>query len=483
MSLPYRLTGLFLGAGASLEVGMPLVWELTEELKALLTVDKLRALNGGWRLQGTGYPDAVMEDFVSVLVIPEMHYESLLGYLETQAVRNLSMRQPYLGLYAFLVEVVYQILRLRHTLNVDLIDHNLSWLEGIARLTQANAPLWIFSLNHDLVMECLAAKYGIPLHSGFGSGTITLPRRDATGRKIGELKAETVTEIQLASGMNFPQPGVEGINLLKIHGALDVFAYRDGKDFAKLLPEEQTVRSIIEMLRIAQDELLYVNPQRPYPIKTTNEITYADDDGVMQFLQRSLVAGAHKFDNRISQVLPKSFLMHFESHINFVSTLICIGYGFGDLHINQVLRDWLERDAERRLEIASPTASVPPFVSHLAPQVTAFPEAASDYLDKRTGVTRTRGELLERRLGVWRRANRKNPDAPEQFAAFMRERQAASVRGALERIGSQFRDDGSLRLAGQEATPEEWVRRLIRENELGHEDLLEAFLVAHERNK
>jgi hypothetical protein len=39
------LTGLFLGAGASYEVAMPLVWELTNEIKAWLTPDKLRALN------------------------------------------------------------------------------------------------------------------------------------------------------------------------------------------------------------------------------------------------------------------------------------------------------------------------------------------------------------------------------------------------------------------------------------------------------
>jgi hypothetical protein len=37
-----ELTGLFLGAGFSYEVGMPLVWELTSELKETLT-----ALSGG----------------------------------------------------------------------------------------------------------------------------------------------------------------------------------------------------------------------------------------------------------------------------------------------------------------------------------------------------------------------------------------------------------------------------------------------------
>ena len=61
------------------------------------------------------------------------------------------------------------------------------------------------------------------------------------------------------------------------------------------------------------------------PVKATNEITYADEQGVMQFLRRSLLAGAYKFDNRHSQVLPKHILRQFEANINYLSTLVCIG--------------------------------------------------------------------------------------------------------------------------------------------------------------
>jgi len=50
------ITGLFLGAGASLELGMPLTSDLTAELLAWRTPDKLLGFNRGWRLQGGGYP-------------------------------------------------------------------------------------------------------------------------------------------------------------------------------------------------------------------------------------------------------------------------------------------------------------------------------------------------------------------------------------------------------------------------------------------
>jgi hypothetical protein len=480
MTEPIRLTGLFLGAGASVEVGMPLVWELTEKLKNDLTPPKLRELNAGWRVQGTGYPDPVIEDFVSVLVRDEMHYESLLGYLEMQSRRFLPLLQPYHGLYSLIVEVVYHILRLRHALCLDMIERNLGSLEGIAKLAQTNSPLWIFSLNHDVVIECLAAKYGVTLHSGFDSGVITFPRRNRSGQKIGELRAESLTEAQLATGLNFPQLGAHGINLLKIHGALDVFACRDGKDFAKLLPDESTVRSTIDMLRVAEEELLYIDPLRPYPVKTTNEITYADETGVMQFLRRTLVAGTHKFDNRHSQVLPQGFLKQFESNINFVSTLICIGYSFGDLHINQVLRDWLERSADRRLEIVSPEASVPSFLLHLSPQVKLFSKAASDFLDDRTGIVRSRRELLERRLGRWFRKKRKDLDAQQKFLSFMYERQSASIRSSIEKVCGVLRKDGSLDIEGSETAARQLAQELLAENEIGYEELVESFLSAHE---
>jgi hypothetical protein len=112
------LTGLFLGAGASYEVRLPLVWELTTELKNWLTPDKLHSLNLWWRAQGRGYPDVVIEDVARTLSIPVLHYESILGYLETQYRRQLRFQQEYHGLYSWLVEMVYHVLYLRHIKNV-----------------------------------------------------------------------------------------------------------------------------------------------------------------------------------------------------------------------------------------------------------------------------------------------------------------------------------------------------------------------------
>jgi hypothetical protein len=446
-----HLTGLFLGAGASYEVGMPLVWDLTEELKRWLTPEKLRQLNVVWRAQGGGHPDQVIEDFVSVLQRHELHYESLLGYLETQYRRHQPNQQDYHGLYSWLVQMVYYILYARHVNNPGFIARHLSLYAGIRALAERNTPLWVFSLNHDLIVEAIAADFGIPIHSGFNAQTIALPRRDKSGKKIGELRAHVLGEQELEKGaLYFPNPPVEGIYLVKIHGALDVFTFNEGRDLLKLAPSENTPASILEALRAANEELFFPVPGAPMGrAHAMNEIAYADDTGEMQFLRRTLLAGAYKFDERHHQVLPRSMLKQFRDNINFVSRLLCVGYGFGDLHINAVIRQWLEFTSARHLEIVSPSASgIPPFLLHVAPQVTVVKSGAADYFDAVGEITRTRREKLEKRLEAYARRHGKEHTS-KKMAAF----QTTDLRRVYSAMFESFRGTFGRRADATEGSP------------------------------
>jgi hypothetical protein len=102
-----QLTGLLIGAGASYELGIPLVWDLTRELRAWLTPQKLTDLNRGWRTQGSGHSDVVINDLASVLAMPGMHCEAILGHLETQFRRVSPVQHKYHALYSWLVEILY----------------------------------------------------------------------------------------------------------------------------------------------------------------------------------------------------------------------------------------------------------------------------------------------------------------------------------------------------------------------------------------
>ena len=461
-----NLTGLLLGAGASYDLGMPLLSELTDELKSWLTPDKLRYLNRHWRRGGSefAYPDDVIEDVATVLQREDMHYEAILGHLQVQSQRQSDESQSYSGLYMFLSDITYALLQERHLLNTNYIERNIRYLDGIKRLAERNNPLWIFSLNHDLIIECFAADAGIPLKSGFTEETIRLPRRSPSGTLVGHLAANVLPEDVLKRrGLPFLNTGQMGINLLKVHGSLDVFTFRDGKDALKLLPNGEGIQGVMSSLRIANQELKYLEPRWPGgAITSRNEIVFADESGEMQFLQRSLLAGAHKFDSRHHQVIPNELLLYFSSNLKYLSTLVCIGYGFGDYHINQVMRDWLESSSERNLTIVSPTATqIPNQLLHLAPQVELVESDCTDYLDQAGGIARTRFEQTARRFGAWKRE--KGTEADARVDAFLQEERNHYIERAVEWAKKLPMRDGDVDLEALDTTIEELTRAGIAE--------------------
>lgn len=456
-----KSTGLLIGAGASYELGMPLVWELTTELKTWLTAEKLRRFNAGWRKQGGGHPDAVIEDFVSVLERADLHYEALLGYLETQWQRQGAFAQDYHGLYSWLVQMTYHLLYARQINNADYLANHLPLFDGIRSFTDGGKTLRVFSLNHDVMIEALASRLGIPLHSGFGPATITFPLRDATGVLKGRLSAAVLDEATIERGaMPFPNPPEPGIYLLKIHGALDVFTFNDGKDLLKLMPVGDGVKGVIDALRAANEDLRYIHPGLSGgQVSALNEIAYADDDGVMQFLRRTLLAGAYKFDVRSSQVLPVRMLEHFRANLNFVERLVCIGYGFADLHINTVLREWLDFSADRSLEIVNPGISeIPASLLHLAPQITLSQSGAAEWFDAEAGIERPQNEIVLKRVAAAMRklGLKRGQKASEEYFAQRQQnatdRLIADVTGLLKvrgkaDLGSIIKDAGTDKFA------------------------------------
>lgn len=477
-----KLAGLFLGAGATCEVGMPLVWDLTAELKSWLTPDKLRSLNVGWLAQGNGHRAETIDHLVRLLENPSLHYEAILGSLETEYRRlgaSRSAQLEYHALYSWLIELVYHLFYFRHVNNQSFFERALPTLDGIADFEAKNAPLWIFTLNHDLMVECFAAMRGLTVNCGLGKEAITLPRRDERGRKIGTLRAEAISCADIDKGVRpFLRHGDRGINLLKIHGGLDQFTFRDGKDLLRILPDEASVAGVLGALRAANEDLLYVH--RGERAKACNEIAYADDDGEMQFLRRTLLSGAFKFDARRDQVLPKKTLDHFRANLNWVTNLVCIGYGLGDEHINKVLRDWLETTSERRIEIVDPfIKSIPPWLLHVASQVTIVKSGGSDYLDKCAGVVRTRSEIVAKKLTSYARSLSKG-SVQAELQAFVASHQESLLRHFVEKVqGLPLKPDGDLDLDQIGMTPEEFAKKLLAEQGVADtDDLLEAFLAS-----
>ena len=368
---------------------MPLRADLNAELLAWLSPASLRRLNETWRARGFGRPDAVIEDVAGLLTEETFDYEAVLAHLEARYLDDAreGFAEAYHALYAWLAQIVYQMLYRRQVERRDSYREGLQYFEGIVPLAQGNRPLWIFSLNHDVLIECIAALFGIEINCGFSQATITLPCRNASGAVIATLNAELLTDVEMASGkLPFCVPGWPGINLLKLYGALDVFALGQSRDLIRLKPNEETFDAIIDALQIANEGLLdaaLTASLVPDALAIPNQIPYVDGNQQPQTLIRSLRASAARLTDAFPQLTQRRRLEYFRGSLAGVDRLVAIGYGGGDAEVNEIVREWLEGSAHRRLEIVLPgSPQLPPFLLAQVDQVELTPASATTYLER-----------------------------------------------------------------------------------------------------
>lgn len=372
---------------------MPLRADVNAEILAWLSPISLRRLNDTWRTRGFGYPDEVIEDVTHFLTEEQFDYEALLAHLEGCYLEDAreGFAQAYHGLYAYVAQAVYQLLYRRQVERRNSYREGLQYFEGIVPLARQHRPLWIFSLNQDVLVECIAALFGIEVNCGFSQRTISLPCRNAAGEVIATLAAEVLTESEMASGqLPFCKPGWPGINLLKLHGALDVFRLGDSNDLVRIKPKEDTFDAIIDALQIANEGLLDATLAAtlvPEAMAVTNKIPYVDSNGQPQVLGRTLLASAARLTDPYPQLMQRRRLEYFRGSLTQVDHLTAIGYSMSDIEANEevngIVREWLEAAGHRRLEIVLPgKPQIPPFLLPLAGQVALTPASATTYLER-----------------------------------------------------------------------------------------------------
>jgi len=368
---------------------MPLRADLNAEILAWLSPPSLRKLNDTWRTRGFGHPAEVIEDVVRFLSDEEFDYEAVLAHLEA---RYLDDARPgfaaaYHALYAWLAQIVYQMLYKRQVERRNSYREGLQYFEGIMPLVRQHRPLWIFSLNHDVLVECIAALFGIEINCGFSQKTIALPCRNAEGAVIATLTAEVLTDAEMASGtLPFCKPGWPGINLLKLHGALDMFVLGQSRDLIRLRPDDETFDAIIDALQIANEGLLEATLLArlvPDALAVTNQVPYLDANDQPQFLGRTLRASADHLTDPFPQLMHRRRLEYFRGSLSHVDRLVAIGYSMRDVEVNEIVGEWLEASGQRRLEIVLPgIAQLPPFLQPLVGQVELTPASATTYLER-----------------------------------------------------------------------------------------------------
>jgi len=373
------MKALFIGAGATYDCGMPLVWELTAEIRRWLTPEKLTLFNENWRCQGGGWSAEVVCTLISLLENKSLHYENIIGAIEVECSRerDKEKRQEYYAVLGFLLQAVYGLLLERQVVNARFALSALDDFTSLKEMAEENKPLWVFSLNHDCIIEMLATKTDIPLKSGFNEDIcLTMKTVDGSPQKIA---FERLSRSSIDSNsFDFFRHGEFGINLVKLHGSLDIFGQGDEVNYLKVKPLGNDPESYATQLklidRINRDISLRDR------VVCTNENVYEDENGEIQFLRKSLLSGAHKFTKKLSQIAPSEFLSLFKGNLNYADELICIGYSFGDKHVDEQIIEWMSFLKSRKLTIVNPgIKDCPDKMKHLSNQVYCNGVGAADY--------------------------------------------------------------------------------------------------------
>lgn len=330
---------------------MPLVWEFTNELR----VNVLKQLDT--TLFDFRKSPALRPQLEAILSNPTLHYEQMIGELEALCLRRGPDQAAALNATRQLIDCVQILLTEDQLLTTGMLRVKMPDYAGIAGLATLNPGLDVFTLNHDVVFEEICRFHCVPYRDGFFDSPV--PRY----QQIGHFKTLTKTQMDCAN-LNFFDRSTYGLNLIKLHGSIDFFAVEDKNLYLKCQPPVSSAigSHVGEVLRI---EAHSVELSRTIKARGVGELFVKGSDGEMQFLRRSLLSGAHKFQTSFEQIAPLVFFEQFKTRLGFVNELDVIGCGFADDHISAVLKDWVSRPASVMTVFDPNLRSVPkPLASH-----------------------------------------------------------------------------------------------------------------------
>jgi hypothetical protein len=208
------MKGVLLGAGASYECGMPLVWEFTSVLRASV----LKRLDS--KLFDFRERPEFRSQFEFILKCPKLHYEQMIGELESIYLARGPDSAVAYNAALQLVDCVQILLFEDELRTAPMLAAAMPDYKGLRNLAEKYPAVNIFSLNHDQIIEEVCGHLEIPFRDGFHEGQ---------GSRYDHItNFRTLTEHQIKRGnFNFFSPEQFGVNLIKLHGSLDLFAVED----------------------------------------------------------------------------------------------------------------------------------------------------------------------------------------------------------------------------------------------------------------
>lgn len=290
--------GLLLGAGFSYDLGMPLASELTEVFLGMFP--KRRAKRFGEILsQNDPYTKdrpinkkAIFEGIDLLLSYEGTNYEELLSNLQelgNAPGKTQSDRDSYHYLFGIFYEIIHQILTLYQKVSYqELYIKNRSWFSNLRSLL-SEKETWVFTLNHDLYMECLAIDMEIPITYGDRRNLI-LPINNLEMNNEIRFTYSNRDELSYRGQGYFKNEF--GINLVKVHGGLSELLYKDGLMICnQSLSHSSSEELIADFIKI--DNMAYYHDGKKVPSGKDRVIT--DPNGELDIICKSMLTGGSKY--------------------------------------------------------------------------------------------------------------------------------------------------------------------------------------------
>jgi len=373
---------LLLGAGASFELGMPLVRGVTDQLLAYACGPIDDSFEG---ILGRGRTIPMRHAFLDLVVGHGMHYEQAIGWLErveehvqSNNLSKAELRGLYGHLRLWLIDIVSQQIALAQIQKVDARATVVPLYRQIACWATEHRPLWVFTLNHDLCVEQVAAQHGVRTSNGFFDNLASYPNQNV--RPDERLFGRMLKYDSVLNGSAFFQPGESGINLVRLHGAIHQF-YMNHEGQPWIVQLEPEVPSVAGWTEVAQDIATKGNEDE---FSAPGCITLRGVNEESFRFHRTVLSGAHKAHPsdeflrlpKYAPILKDRKVIHVEDmreepvadrndpapialetfarQLQSIRRLVAIGYSFCDDHVNEVVATWLSGHASRTLDIVSP---------------------------------------------------------------------------------------------------------------------------------
>ncbi|NFS06505.1 hypothetical protein FDE99_01760 [Clostridium botulinum] len=355
--------GLLVGAGFSFDLGMPLVTGLTKDFFHFLNEERLTMFIESWKMMepyGEDHPidKLALEDVYDLVQKyrknTALNYEEFLKELQDMARSSVSQCciRSYQFVYGIFRDILCQLFYMYHVYNYPIYEINKQFYKDFNSMV-GDEPLWVMTLNHDLLIEFLCMDNNIPISFG-STGEVQFPISNldfSSCVRFGSVKRDNLN----ISDMDFILDG-RGINIVKLHGALNEYSYDDDKEIIHInvTNKEKPIDYLNKVSKVMHEMKYFVNGRS---ITVDGEIAASDMDGELQFLRTSIKTGGYKYSKTLNPKPGEEKLVLLDQILNSLDEVTIVGYSFCDRHINTRLYNAMLKNENLKVWVINPSSS------------------------------------------------------------------------------------------------------------------------------